>query len=117
MKPYKRAMEKKNSLISVKYNTINDSDEDEDNCAQSYKFKRKSSSKRGIVPNNNGDDEEGRNQPSRSGKAYWSPEVQHQQDFAEKDACINGVSNRDCGIIGSSSGIKVSKIEKLGEAA
>lgn len=117
MKPYKRAMEKKNSLISVKYNTINDSDEDEDNYAQSYKFKRKSSSKRGIVPNNNGDDEEGRNQPSRSGKAYWSPEVQHQQDFAEKDASINGVSNRDCGIIGSPSGIKVSKIEKLGEAA
>ncbi len=110
-------MEKKNSLISVKYNTINDLDEDKDTCAESYDFKRSSPSKRGVVRNNNGDNEEGRSQPSRSCKAYWSPEVQHQQDFAEKDACINGVSNRDCGIIGSSSGIKVSKIEKLGEAA
>lgn len=117
MKPYKRAMEKKNNLISVKYNTINDSDEDENTCSENYDLKRNSSSKRGVVRNNNGDNEEGRNQSSRSCKAYWSPEVQHQQDFTEKDASINGVSNRDCGIIGSPSGIKISKIEKLGEAA
>lgn len=117
MKPYKRAMEKRNSLISVKCNTINGLDEDKDTYAKSYDFKRYSPSKRGAVRNNNGDNEAGRSQPSRSCKAYWSPEVQHQQDFAKKDVSLNGVSNRDCGIVGSPGGIKVSKIEKLRGAA
>lgn len=98
MKQYNRAQQKILDLISVKYHTNLESD-DEGTCATPQ-------NKRRPLRVDRKNDGEECHHSSGSGQENWGSEIQHQQSDTEKRYCQHRVSAEDSRMHGLGSGIK-----------